>query len=331
MVWIYAAIILAAVVFTAAGFTVKKSEFRDSAGNLRQSNARTWRINKKSFLALLPLLLIIGGCVTSIPAGHTGVVVTFGKVEDKILTEGLHNILPYQSVIIIDNRVQKRSFEFAAFSSDIQQTNVVGSINFTVDKTHSQSLYQAVGVTYYDTVILPRVVENIKLIFSGYSAEGLIESRTLLSKASQSLIVAELAPYGITVVSVNLEDIDFTDTFTDAVESKQVAQQNKLATQTQQEAEIIIANAEAEKKVIAAEADAQTKKIAADANAYAVKIQAEAEAEANLKVALSLTGELIQYTEIQNWDGSLPEVVGSENIFPLYNIGEETAAGAATE
>lgn len=320
MTWIYAAGILAVVVLIAAGFVTSKNEYRDSAGSIHKSVERTWKPNKKMLLAILPLFLVVGGCITSIPAGHTGVIVTFGRVEDKVLTEGIHAILPYQEVVLFDNRVQKYSFQLEAFSSDIQQTEVTGSVNFTVTQSQSQNLYQRVGVNYYDTVIYPRLLEDIKLVFSRYTAEGLIGNRTLLSEESCKLIKEDLGNYAINVVSVNLENIDFTDTFTDAVEAKQVAQQNKLTTETQQEAEIVIANAEAEKKLIAAKADAEKAQIAADAEAYAVKVRAEAEAEANRKLAESLTPELIQYQQIMNWDGKLPEVVGSENIFPLYQV-----------
>ncbi len=328
MTWIYAALVLAVVVFVATGFVGDKREYRDGAGNIRKTSSYSWRMNKKMFLALLPLLLIIGGCITSIPAGHTGVIVTFGRVEGKVLTEGIHGILPYQEVVLFDNRVQKRSFELEAFSSDIQQTNVTGSVNFTVTKSESQNLYQKVGVNYYDTVIYPRLLEDIKLVFSRYTAEGLIGNRTVLSDESCELIKKDLAAYAIEVVSVNIENIDFTDTFTDAVEAKQVAQQNKLTTETQQEAEIVVAKAEAERKVIAAQAEAERAKIAADAEAYAVKVKAEAEAEANRKLAESLTPDLIKYQEIMQWNGKLPEVVGGEDIFPIYGVGGNSSSGS---
>lgn len=331
MSWIYLALFLAVVVFVATGFSTEKHEYRDSDGNIRKNNTRSWKANKKMLLAILPLFLMIGSCITSIPAGHTGVIITFGRVEDKVLSEGMHVILPYQEVILFDNRVQKHSFEMEAFSSDIQQTDVTGSINFTINKSQSQSLYQSVGVSYYDTVIYPRVLEDIKLVFSKYSAEGLIGSRTQLSEESLALVKEDLATYAIDVVSVNIENIDFTDTFTDAVEAKQVAQQNKLTTETQQEASVIIAKAEAEKKVIAAQADAEQQKIAADASAYATRVQAEAEAEANQKLAASLTGNLIEYTQITKWNGELPSVTGGDNVFPVIDVSDSSHSAPLAE
>lgn len=322
MVWVAAAIILAIVVFIITGFTATRKEITDKLGNPRVITTRKWKINKKSFLAILPLILILGGCVATIPAGHTGVLVTFGRVEDKVLSEGVNFKLPYQQVIRMDNRVQKRNFEMEAFSSDIQQTSISGSVNFTIDKNQSQFLYQNVGINYFDTVIYPRVLENVKLVFSAYSAEGLVEKRTILSDSVEEYLVADMQRYGIQIIEVNIENIDFTDTFTDAVEAKQVAQQNKLTTQTEQEAAIIIAQAEADKKVIAAEAEAETAKIAADAEAYAVKVKAEAEAEANDEIAASLTQELIDYTKIITWNGQLPQVQmnGGDGVYPVIDL-----------
>ncbi|MDR0937451.1 MAG: prohibitin family protein [Oscillospiraceae bacterium] len=322
MLWLYAAAILAIAVFIMVNF---KTEQRDVVGRDGMHYTRTtkvWKIGKRSALALLPLLLAFAGCIATVPAGHTGVLVTFGRVEDHILTEGVNFILPYQNVVMIDNRVQKYEYTMEAFSSDIQQTDIVGSINFTVDRATSQDLYRNVGVSYYETVIYPRVLENIKLVFSAHTAEGLIGKRTELADKIRDLMSMDMKRYGIEISSVNIENIDFTDAFTNAVEAKQVAQQRKLTTQTEQESEIIIANAEAEKQVIAAEAAAARKKIDADASAYSVEVAAKAEAEANQKIAQSLTPELIEYTQINRWNGTVPSVQanGGGTVYPIVNI-----------
>ena len=320
MAWVVIAVILALAVFIAAGFkqVVSSSVWQPDG---QPKKLLKWKLNPKQILSLLPLLLILAGCIISVPAGHTGVLTTFGKVENKVLGEGVNFKLPYQQVIKIDNRVQKREMTLEAFSSDIQQTQVAVSLNFAVDKQQSQELYRNVGVSYFDTVIYPRILENVKLVFSGYTAEELIGMRTVLSEQVNEGLQRDMQQYGIDIVSVNIENIDFTDTFTDAVEAKQVAQQNKLTTQTEQEAVRIVAEAEAKKRIIEAEADAETKKIAADAEAYSVKVAAEAEAEANAKIAASLTEGLLQYHQLSQWDGALPSVTGSGEVFPVIDIG----------
>jgi regulator of protease activity HflC (stomatin/prohibitin superfamily) len=115
-----------------------------------------------------------------------------------------------------------------------------------------------------------------------------------------------LVAYNIIVVSASIEDMDFTDAFTDAVEAKQVAEQNKLKAQT-----------EAEQKVIEADAQAAVKKTQADAEAYEIKVKAEAEAEANKKLAQSITQQLIDYKYYETWDGKLPGVMGANTIIKM--------------
>ena len=179
------------------------------------------------------------------------------------------------------------------------------------------------GINYFNTVITPNVAESVKTIMAHYTAENLIGNRDKLAEEIEELLGDQLSKYNIEVVSTAIEDMDFTDEFTNAVEAKQVAQQNKLTTQTEQEAQIIIANTEAEKKVIAAQAEAETAKIAADAEAYKVKVEAEAKAKANEEVANSLTEMLIEYTKILNWDGSVPNVQFSSadgNVYPVIDI-----------
>ena len=73
----------------------------------------------------------------------------------------------------------------------------------------------------------------------------------------------------------------------------------------------------------------RARQIAADAEAYAITAKAAAEAEANQKVAESLTDELIEYTQAQLWDGKLPTTyVGSSDSLHVLNIGAQEATEA---
>jgi regulator of protease activity HflC (stomatin/prohibitin superfamily) len=273
-------------------------------------------------LLLLVLVLIAAlSCFVMVPAGHSGVVVTMGSVTDAVLSDGLHMKLPWQNVVVIDNRAQKQPLTTQAFSSDIQQVDVICSVNFSVDRATSPDLYKTVGTTYYETVMLPRVMENVKAVFSKYSAENLVAQREKLSKEILGLLQPEMQTYGIKVLSIAIENIDFTDAFTDAVEAKQVAEQTKLKTQIQQDEQLLIERTTAERAQIAAEADAKVVKINADAQAYSVRAKAEAEAEANKQIAQSVTAQLIEYVQSNRWDGQLPQFVsGGTDMLPVLNM-----------
>ena len=235
-------------------------------------------------------------CTTQIPAGHTGVVTSFGKVKDYTLDSGLHFKAPWYSIVKMDNRVQKQSVELSCFSSDIQEVNVVYTVNFRIEKENAMKIYSEIGKDYYSTVITPAIAESVKIITAKYSAENLISMRSELAQGIEADLGAKLMKYNVQVVSTAVEDMDFTDAFTDAVEQKQVAEQNKLRAQT-----------EAEQKVIEAEAEAKVK-----------LIQAEAEAEANKVISESLTDKIIKKFLYEKWDGKMPTVTGgdSSSILP---------------
>ena len=260
-------------------------------------------------------------CFVTVPPGHSGVVVTLGRVSDNVLSDGLHFKLPWQNVVLMDNRAQKKQFTTQAFSSDIQQVDLICSINFSVDRATSQNLYKNVGVAYYETVMLPRILENLKAVFSKYTAENLVGAREVLSVQVRDLLVPEMKNFGVEILSVAIENIDFTNAFTDAVEAKQVAEQTKLKTQIQQDEQLLIEETSAKRAIIAADADAEVARIAADAKAYAVRAQAEAEAEANKMVAESITAQLIQYVQANGWDGRLPQFISGENgMIPVISM-----------
>lgn len=284
------------------------------------SKGKTGR--KAMWLLCVPLVLgVFFSMFTYVPTGYTGILITFGKVSPNTLESGAALKSPFQQLVLMDNRVQKVSGVATAFSKDIQQVDVSYSVNYGIDQTTAFNLYKTVGVNYFDTVVVPRLLEDIKGITSKYTAENLVANRTELSAKISEVLKEEMHEYGITIKIVNIENIDFTDAFTDAVEAKQVAQQTLIKTSTEQEQSILIANAEAQKKVIAAQADADSIRIAAEAEAERIRIESEAQAEANRMLADSLSDAVLRYQTIMQWDGALPRYM-ADNATPLISLGE---------
>lgn len=288
MALFFIGLILTAVLFIALGFV--------------RDNTLRWKLNAKQLLCLVGVLMILGSCYTSVPTGHTGVVTTFGSVEDYTLEAGIHFKLPWQEIIKMDNRVQKSTQEMQCFSSDIQEVSMTYTVNYQISKQDAMTIYKTIGTGYYDTVIAPCITESVKIVAAQYSAEALVSSRSKMASEIETVLEEKLKAYNIELVGTSIENMDFTDAFTDAVEAKQVAEQNKLRAQT-----------EAEQKVIEANAAAEIKKVEADADAYELKTRAEAEAEANRKIAESLTDALIAYTYAERWNGELPTFMSGEN------------------
>lgn len=241
--------------------------------------------------------------IGSVPTGHTGVLTTFGKVENKTLEAGLVTKAPWQNIVTMDNRVQKQTVELSCFSSDIQEVSMMYTVNFQISSADAMTIYKTIGVNYYENVIVPNITESVKTNVAQYTAENLVNGRSELANAVLKDLTARLAEYNIILVSGSVEDMDFTDAFTNAVEAKQVAQQNKLK-----------AEAEAEQRIIEAQAAAEANKVAADAEAYKIEVKAAAEAAANKELAASLTQALIDYMYYQTWDGKLPTVSGANAV-----------------
>ena len=281
-------------------------------------------------VGVLLLTGIIFGCnsCATVPTGHTGIVTTFGKVEDFTFASGLHLKSPFQRVINVDNRTQKVEIQTQAFSKDIQQVDVVASVNYCIDQTTAQTLYRTIGVNYYENVIYPRILEDTKSVFTGYSAADLVANRSDLSGLIFEKLSADVSEYGIQIISVNVENIDFTDAYTNAVEAKQVAEQDKLQAQTKQAQLILEKEAEAKRKVIDATAAQEIAKLNADAALYTAQQKADAElyaatqeAAGNKALQATLTAELIKYQQILRWDGKLPTFIGGgSNTYPVLTF-----------
>ena len=267
-------------------------------------------------------ILIYSTCTAQVPTGYTGIVTTFGRVESHTLDAGFHLKSPFQNVVLMDNREQKTSFKTQSFSSDIQQVDIDGSINFAINKSTAMNLYREVGTSYFSTLVMPRLLENTKAVFSKYTAENLVAARETLSRTIRDQLASEMDRYGINIISVSIENIDFTDSFTDAVEQKQVAAQKKLQAEIEQEQKTMETQQQASRQKIEADAKAAVVKVNADAEAYSTRVKAEAEAEANKNIAQSLTDNLIQFTQVKQWNGLLPTYVsgGAAEALPVLSL-----------
>ena len=205
----------------------------------------------------------------------------------------------------------------------------LGTINDMTERgIPLQEIYRTVGSDYYDVVIVPNIAESVKVVTARYTAENLVGRRDDLARAIESELSTSLDGYNIELVGTAIENMDFTDAFTNAVEAKQVAAQNKLQAQIEQDQKTMEQEQQAKRSVIDANAAADVAKIQAEAELQVAKVQADAkayagqkEAEKNKAIAASLTTDLVNYYYVQQWDGKLPEsYVGSENPSTIVAI-----------
>lgn len=259
-----------------------------------------------AFLCLVVVLCVALSVFVTVPAGHTGVVTTFGRVSDNVIAEGFHMKAPWQRIIKMDNRIVKLEIQTEAFSSDLQAVSVCVAVNYRIDPSKSYQIFKNVGKGWEDVLIAPTTNEVMKSIMSKHTAEQSIINRVAVSSDLMSGLNEKLKDSGISVVDINIIDFDFSDTFVNAVEAKQVAEQKKLQAKIEQEQITMEKEAEAERRVIAAKAEADS-----------IAMVAKAQADANRKLSSSVTDTLVEYQKIEKWDGKLPTVSGSSAIVDI--------------
>lgn len=283
-----------------------------------------WGLKKRQVFSLLGLIICLIGFIKTVPTGSTGIVTTFGRIENITLDAGIHFMAPWKKVVNMDNRTQKQSIEMQCFSSDIQEVSVIYTVNYQINKANAQEIYRTIGKEYFDKIVMPKAFEAVKSVFAKYTAETLVASRAGLSKEIEAVLVDDLSKQNIQITATSIENIDFTDAFTNAVEAKQVAEQNKLKAQTEQAQATLEAQAQAERQVIKAQADADASILAAKADAEVAKIssdsalyQGEKEASILQRVGEQLAKypDLVKYKYIEGWDGKMPQtILGNSDV-----------------
>ena len=278
------------------------------------TDVKQFKFPKKLIFPILIVALIVfiaASAVTIVPAGNTGVVLTLGKVNSNIMSEGLNFKIPFvQSVKIINNKIQVIEIEANAVSKDLQTVSSSIAVNYRVGYESSATIYKNIGSNYENVILLPAVKESVKAITAKYTAEQLITKRNQVGDEIKEALESKVNEYGVVIEKFDIVNFDFSAEFNAAIEAKQVAEQNLIKTKTEQEQEIVVAEAQAKKKIIEAEAEAE-----------ATKKKAQAQAEANRVITKSLSDDLIEYEKIQKWNGELPLATGGDPIIDIR--GEE--------
>ncbi len=253
-------------------------------------------------------------CVHSVPPGHRGVIVTFGKVKEVNLGEGLQLKLPYvQRIVNMKVMLEKEQVDENAASSDLQEITTTLTVHFNIMPSSAWMVYQTMRQDYHDLLLRPVIQEDLKATTAKFTAEELVTTRAALVLKLTEKLRESLAPYGIYIQTVNFVDFQFSKAFSEAIEAKVTAEQDALKAKNilvriEYEAQQKIIQAEAEKNatIITAEANARQVEIAALAEAFKVTTEANATAEAIQMITDQMTPEYAQYLHLMQWDGKYP-------------------------
>lgn len=253
-------------------------------------------------------LYVVGGIVLAIAAlilrpfalvgaGERGIMMRFGKVQNTILDEGIHPIMPIvTSVKTLSVRVQKTDIKADAASKDLQKVSTDLAVNWNIDPAKANQVFQQIGdeEQIVTSILSPAISEVLKAATANKTAEEIITQRNELKNEIDNSLKQRLEPYGVIVRDVSLINFGFSPEFSKAIEAKQIAEQE------------------------AKQAEFAVKKATQDAQAEINRAKGQAEAQRLQRQ--TLTPELLQQQAIQKWDGKFPTVMGGNSSLPLINI-----------
>ena len=280
VIWMAILTVIAALLFTAQRAFPETRDYRGSKILLLAS------LLKPGGFLILALMVFITffASVHQVPAGHIGVVYEFGGIKGQI-GEGLQFVAPWRDVLLANIQVQRRVFDkLNAFSEESQDVFVRASLNGRVSPQTIQQLYRTVGPNFFNVLVESRVIQNFKDETVKYKSVEIAPNRENIRKAVRERLERELSPFSIEVVDLLLDNIDFNPEFKKAIEDKQIATQRAL---------------EEQQKIEGEKHKAQQAIERAKGEGSAILFRAEKEAEANRKLAASLTPDLVRYAMVQ--------------------------------
>lgn len=249
------------------------------------------------------VLIVVFASITTVPTGYVGVKTRFGEVQEEVIEEGLNTKVPFiEKIVKIDCRTQKIELENATATKDLQEVTFKIAVNFNINKQTANELYKTTGTDYQEIIVSPSILESIKAVTAQYTAEELITKRSEVSNKMQDTLKEKIENKGFNVVDFNIIDLDFSAEYNQAIENKQVAEQQ--AKQAQYELEK--AKVENEKKVENAKAEAE------------VMRQQNSQITEN---TLRLKELEVKQSLINKWNGQLPTTSLGDSV-PMLNIGE---------
>jgi prohibitin 2 len=259
-------------------------------------------------ITVIIIVILVAESIAIVQAGNRGVVLYLGAVEDRVLGEGLHLIIPFaEQVVQMEVRTQKFQAEASAASKDLQEVQTVIALNYRIDPQQANKIYQLLGVNYADRVIAPTIQESVKASVAKFNAEELITKRETAKNVIAEAIRNTLASNNIATQNVFITDFQFSQSFADQIEQKVVAFQKFLTEQNNLRTVQVVAN----QTVVQAEATARSNVAKADGEAQAINI---------ITQQLRSSPQYLQWQAINRWNGQLPYALGSGGGVPFFQL-----------
>jgi regulator of protease activity HflC (stomatin/prohibitin superfamily) len=262
-------------------------------------------------ITFLVIIVVMFESVVVVEAGHRGVVLYVGAVENRVLGEGIHFIIPFaEQVVPLEVRTLKYVANSTAASNDLQEVQTTIALNYHLSPSQVNIIYQQLGPDYADRIIAPTIQESVKASVAKFDAEELITKRATAKAVIADTIAKTLSARNIIVETVFITDFSFSPAFAQQIESKVVAYQKYLTEQNNLLAVRVIAN----QTVVQAQAAARSNVAKANGESQAIKI---------ISSQLKQSPEYLQWLAINKWNGQMPYAFGS-GALPFFQLPRAT-------
>lgn len=241
---------------------------------------------KKTIIAIIIALAFVG--CAQVDQTERGIILEFGKV-DEVIEPGLtiYNVFT-KEVIKMSVKTELQETKIESGSKDLQTVNVAVAVNYKIDPTKVDQVYTQYGMDVVNVALQPKIKETITGVTPQYTPEEMLQKREEIRQRMESTLKAKLdsANTHILVEGFSITDFAFGKAFREAVEAKQVAEQDALK----------------EKNIkLKVEYQNEQKVAQAKADSAVIALQMMALKQQNGK-------EYLMLKYIEKWDGKLPQV-----------------------
>uniref|UniRef100_A0A2I3G046 Prohibitin n=1 Tax=Nomascus leucogenys TaxID=61853 RepID=A0A2I3G046_NOMLE len=172
------------------------------------------------------VLAVAGGVVNS--ALYTVIFDRFRGVQDIVVGEETHFLIPWvQKPIIFDCHSPPCNIPVITGSKDLQNVNITLRIIFRPVVSQLPRIFTSIREDYDEPVLTSITTKILKSVLARFDAGELITQRELVSRQVNNDLTERAATFGLILDDVSLTHLTFGKEFTEALEAKQVARQEK--------------------------------------------------------------------------------------------------------